>query len=64
MEQALALNLPDFEDAVQIACVIASEINAIATRDVKGFTGSPVAAVLPSDLRGQLTNANEQGIDP
>lgn len=64
LEQALALNLPDFEDAVQIACALASEINAIATRDVKGFTDSPVAVLLPSDLRGQLTNANEQGVDP
>ncbi|MEL6879934.1 MAG: PIN domain-containing protein [Cyanobacteria bacterium J06607_10] len=63
LEQALALNLPDFEDAVQIACAITSEINAITTRDVKGFTDSPVAAWLPKDLKNQLTKANEKSID-
>lgn len=56
LQQALALNLPDFEDAVQIACAIASDLTVIATRDVKGFESSPVLALSPSDVREQLAN--------
>ncbi|MEG5138214.1 MULTISPECIES: PIN domain-containing protein [unclassified Microcoleus] len=37
LEQAIALELPDFEDAVQIACAIELELEAIVTRDINGF---------------------------
>lgn len=56
LEQAIILNLPDFEDAVQIACAITSNIEVIATRDVKGFAGSCIPALSPSDLSSQLTD--------
>ena len=56
----LAMNLSGSENAVHIASAIALEINAIATCDVNVFMASPSAAVSPSDLRSQLTKANEK----
>ncbi|NJL40245.1 MAG: PIN domain-containing protein [Leptolyngbyaceae cyanobacterium RM2_2_4] len=37
LEQAIALNFEDFEDAVQYACAIVHSVDAIVTRDVFGF---------------------------
>ena len=54
LEQAISLNLPDFEDAVQVACAISLGLEAIATRDVNGFMGSPIPVLSPKDLRSQL----------
>ena len=54
LEQAIALNLQDFEDAVQIACAISMELDAIVTRDVTGFIGSPIPILSPKDMINQL----------
>lgn len=54
LEQAIALKLPDFEDAVQVACAVAIKIEAIVTRDLNGFTGSPILVLSPGDLRSRL----------
>jgi len=54
LEQAIALELPDFEDAVQIACAIELELEAIVTRDVNGFAGSPIPVLSPQELRNRL----------
>jgi predicted nucleic acid-binding protein len=54
LEQAIALNLQDFEDAVQIACAISIKLDAIVTRDITGFIGSPIPILLPKDLINQL----------
>jgi predicted nucleic acid-binding protein len=51
LEQAIALELPDFEDAVQIACAIKLELEGIVTRDVNGFAGSPIPVFSPQELR-------------
>lgn len=40
----------DFEDDVQIACAQTAGLDYIITRDVAGFTGSPVPAILPNDF--------------
>jgi hypothetical protein len=48
------LKLPDFEDAVQVACAVAMKIEAIVTRDLNGFTGSPILVLSPGDLRSRL----------
>ena len=50
LEQALALNFEDFEDAVQYACAVAYSVDAIVTRDAAGFTNSEVAVVLPEEI--------------
>ena len=42
LEQAIALRLTDFEDAVQVASAIKLGLEVIVTRDVHGFTGSPI----------------------
>ncbi|MBL1175843.1 type II toxin-antitoxin system VapC family toxin [Pantanalinema sp. GBBB05] len=50
LEQALALNFEDFEDAVQYACAVAYSVDAIVTRDASGFINAEVPVVLPEDL--------------
>ncbi len=40
LEAAIASNLPDFEDAVQLACAIFENLDAIITRDNQGFAGA------------------------
>lgn len=54
LEQAIALGLTDFEDAVQVASAIKLGLEAIVTRDVDGFTGSPIAVLSPKDMRNRL----------
>lgn len=54
LEAAFALGLTDFEDAVQIACAIAQELDGILTRDRQGFTRSPVPAFSVEDLLQRL----------
>lgn len=50
LEQALALNFEDFEDAVQYACAIVHRVDAIITRDVSGFLNSEIPVILPEDI--------------
>jgi predicted nucleic acid-binding protein len=50
LEQAFASPLTDFEDAVQLACAIANNLDAIITRDTQGFAG----AILPIFSVGEL----------
>lgn len=50
LEQALALNFEDFEDAVQYACAVAHNVDAIITRDTSGFVNVEIPVVLPDEL--------------
>ena len=54
LESALALELNDFEDAVQIACAIASNLEAVISRDRDGFTQAPMPTYSPRDIIEQL----------
>ncbi|MEG4864095.1 MULTISPECIES: PIN domain-containing protein [unclassified Microcoleus] len=54
LEQAIGLGLPDLEDAVQIACAIELELEAIVTRDVNGFAGSSISVLSPQELRNRF----------
>ncbi|MEH2369072.1 PIN domain-containing protein [Nostoc sp.] len=54
LEQAIALRLTDFEDAVQVASAMKLGLEAIVTRDVNGFTGSPIPVLSPKEIRNQL----------
>jgi predicted nucleic acid-binding protein len=54
LEQAIALNFPDFEDAVQVACAIGLRLDAIVTRDSSGFADSPISVFSPENLRSRL----------
>lgn len=50
LEQALALNFQDFEDAVQYACAVVHNVDAILTRDPAGFINVEIPVVLPEEL--------------
>lgn len=51
LEQAIALNFQDFEDAVQCACGIANEVDAIITRDISGFVNAGILVIAPGELK-------------
>lgn len=50
LEQAIALNFQDFEDAVQCACAMAHGVDVIVTRDASGFLRAGILVVSPGDL--------------
>jgi len=50
LEQAIALNFRDFEDAVQYVCGVVHSVEAIVTRDASGFVGAKIPVVLPEEL--------------
>lgn len=50
VRHALALNWPNFEDAVQAASAEAAEADYLVTRDKKGFKKAPVKVVTPAEL--------------
>jgi predicted nucleic acid-binding protein len=50
LEQALALNFEDFEDAVQYACAVEHGVDAIVTRDAAGFINAEIPVVLPDEI--------------
>jgi hypothetical protein len=55
IQQAVDLGLSDFEDAVQVAAAMGAGLDAIVTRDVVGFVGSPVPIMSPDELVKQLS---------
>ncbi|MEA5477931.1 PIN domain-containing protein [Pseudanabaena galeata UHCC 0370] len=55
IQQAVDLELTDFEDAVQVAAAMGAGLNAIVTRDVAGFVGSPVPIMSPDEMVKQLS---------
>ncbi len=54
LEAAFASGLTDFEDAVQIACAVAEELDGILTRDRQGFTSSLIPVFSVEDLLQRL----------
>lgn len=50
LEQALALNFEDFEDAIQYVCAVGHRVAAIVTRDASGFVNAEIPVVRPEDL--------------
>lgn len=50
LEQALALNFEDFEDAVQYACAVVHGVDAIITRDASGFINAKMPVALPENI--------------
>jgi hypothetical protein len=40
----------DFEDDLQIACAVQAGVDAIVTRDPRGFAASPIPVFTPVDL--------------
>ncbi|MEG4056212.1 MULTISPECIES: PIN domain-containing protein [unclassified Microcoleus] len=54
LESAFNSGLVDFEDAVQIFGAVAQGLNAILTRDNKGFLSSPIPVLSIQELLQQL----------
>ncbi len=48
----------DYEDNVQIACAVEAAVDAIVTRDPRGFAGSPVPVPTPADLVARLAGGS------
>ncbi|MDZ7764754.1 MAG: PIN domain-containing protein [Melioribacteraceae bacterium] len=46
-KKALRLNVPDFEDALQISAVLACNADFIITRNFKHYKNSPIKALTP-----------------
>lgn len=56
LSAAISSSLPDFEDGVQLACAISENLNAIITRDPKGFVGATVAILSASEFLFRLSS--------
>jgi predicted nucleic acid-binding protein len=54
LERALKLSVSDFEDNVQIACAESYGVEAIITRDAKGFKDSPVPVLTPTQALTEI----------
>ena len=54
LEAAFASGLTDFEDAVQIYSAIAQNLDAIITRDAKGFVSSTIPIYSVQELLNRL----------
>ena len=59
LESAFNSGLADFEDAVQIFSAVAQELDAILTRDAKGFLSSPVPVLSIQVLLQKLEMQND-----
>lgn len=58
LESAFDSGLVDFEDAVQIFGAVAQGLDAILTRDNKGFLSSPIPVLSIQELLLQLAKKN------
>lgn len=50
IQQAIALNFQDFEDAVQYVCGLAHNVDVIITRDRTGFANASIPVISPAEL--------------
>jgi predicted nucleic acid-binding protein len=55
LEAAFASNLRDFEDAVQLACAMASRLDAVITRNAQDFAGATLPILSASELLESLS---------
>jgi predicted nucleic acid-binding protein len=54
LEQADAMAGSDLEDNLSLACAVSAGLDAIVTRDPRGFAGSPVLVRSPAELLAGL----------
>lgn len=55
LRKAAALDIPDYEDALQSVCARRIHANYIVTRNIRDFMNSEVMAVKPSELIERLS---------
>lgn len=54
LRKAAAMQLSDFEDALQMVCAARIQADCIVTRNVRDFLSSKVPALTPADLLATL----------
>lgn len=59
LEAAISSNLPDFEDAVQLACAVFENLDAIITRDAQDFTDATLPILSAGELLQRLSELQE-----
>jgi hypothetical protein len=59
IELADAMAGDDFEDNLALACARIARLDAIVTRDPRGFAGSPVPVLPPAELLAQIAKGDE-----
>jgi predicted nucleic acid-binding protein len=59
LNAALQLDCADFEDAVQIACSQAEELDAIITRDQSHYTASSLSVYTPTEFIAFLADQRD-----
>ncbi|NEO58265.1 MAG: putative toxin-antitoxin system toxin component, PIN family [Okeania sp. SIO3B5] len=57
LETAFATNLRDFEDAVQLVCAYAENVDAIITRNADDFVGASLPILSVQQLFEQMNNS-------
>ena len=60
LETAISSNLPDFEDAVQLACAMALNLDVIVTRDTQGFAGATLPILSAGEVLQLLSQNPEE----
>jgi predicted nucleic acid-binding protein len=59
LEHADSLGGNDIEDNLVLACAVGARLDAIVTRDPKGFPGSPIPVLSPAELLARLPRVEE-----
>jgi predicted nucleic acid-binding protein len=54
IEQALILDYPDFEDAVQMMCAVQCRMNCLVTRNVKDYQPALLPVMQPVDYLSSI----------
>lgn len=56
LEAAISSQMPDFEDAIQLACAMSENLDAIVTRDVQDFTRTNLPILSAGTLIARLSS--------
>ncbi|MFZ1027479.1 MAG: PIN domain-containing protein [Limnoraphis robusta] len=56
LEAAIASNSDDFEDAVQLACAVSEDLDAIVTRNMQGFSDASIDILTAGELLTRLSS--------
>ncbi|MGO9601448.1 MAG: type II toxin-antitoxin system VapC family toxin [Isosphaeraceae bacterium] len=62
LETAYAFGGSDFEDDLQVACAVAASLDAIVTRDPKGFPLSPIPVLSPAELIARVREGSSDDV--
>lgn len=54
LKSALSLNLPDFEDGLQVAAALACDADYIISRNLKDYKKSPIKAISPTQFLAMI----------